>query len=332
MHTTEWPELEYRRWRETSAALHLFLQIVGKYRLARTPWLNHAWHATHYVTSRGLTTSPVPDNGRQIEIRFDFIDHRLIGEASDGRTAGFDLRPMTVAGFHSAFLELLAALGGTPKLHGRPNELPDTVPFADDRRPRPYDAEAVNRYWRALLTVDRVFRRFRTGFLGKVSPVHLFWGSFDLAVTRFSGRRAPRHPGGIPHLPDAVTREAYSHEVSSAGLWPGGGPIEFAAFYAYAYPAPEGFATARVRPAAAEFNTELGEFLLPYDAVRAANDPEAELLAFLESTYRAAADLGRWSCAELECSLGEPLQPRRISANSRPDERALTIHTGFARS
>jgi hypothetical protein len=312
MQTTDWPEIDYAQWRETSAALHLFLQVVGKYRLARTPWINHSWHATHYVTSRGLTTSPVRDGAGHTEIRFDLIDHRLIGESSDGRTAAFDLRPMTVADFHSAFLELLTALGSTPRFHGRPNELPDPVPFAEDRRPRPYDAEAVTRYWRALVAVDRVFKQFRTGFLGKASPVHLFWGSFDLAVTRFSGRRAPLHPGGVPHLPDAVTREAYSHEVSSAGFWPGGGPIDFAAFYAYAYPAPEGFATARVRPTAAAFNTELGEFLLPYDAIRSAKDPEAELLAFLETTYRAAADLGRWNCTELECSLGEPLRPRPI--------------------
>jgi Family of unknown function (DUF5996) len=312
MPTIEWPELNYAQWRDTSTALHLFLQIVGKYRLARTPWINHSWHATHYVTSRGLTTSLVPDGARQIEIRFDFIEHRLSGDASDGRTASFDLRSMPVAEFHSAFLELLVALGGTPKLDGRPSELPDPVRFADDRRQRPYDAEAVTRYWRALVCVDRVFHRFRTGFLGKASPVHLFWGGFDLAVTRFSGRRAPPHPGGIPYLPDAVTREAYSHEVSSAGFWPGGGPIDFTAFYAYAYPAPEGFAEARVRPAAAKFNAQLGEFILPYDAVRAAPDPEADLLTFLETTYRAAADLGRWNCVDLECSLGEPLRPRRI--------------------
>ncbi len=311
MHLTEWPELSYSQWRETSSALHLFLQIVGKYRLARTPWMNHSWHATHYVTTRGLTTSPVPDGAGQIEIRFDFIDHAVLGESSDGRTDGFDLRSMTVAEFHAEFLDLLAALGGTPKIHGRPNELPDPVRFADDRRPRPYDAEAVTRYWRALVVVDRVLRRFRTGFLGKASPVHLFWGSFDLAVTRFSGRRAPLHPGGIPYLPDAVTREAYSHEVSSAGFWPGGGLIDFAAFYAYAYPAPEGFAAAQVRPTAAQFNAELGEFVLPYDAVRGAADPEAELMAFLETTYRAAADLGRWS-GDLECALGEPLRPRPV--------------------
>ena len=312
MPTADWPELHFADWRDTCEALHLFLQIVGKYRLARTPWVNHSWHATFYVTPRGLTTSAVPDVPGTLEFQFDFIDHALLGASSDGRTGGFDLQPMSVADFHARFLELVASLGGTAKMHGRPNELPDPIPFAEDRSPRPYDAIAVTRYGRALVAVDRVLKQFRTAYLGKVSPVHLFWGSFDLAVTRFSGRRAPVHPGGIAHLPDAVTREAYSHEVSSAGFWPGGGPIDDAAFYSYAYPMPAGFADARVSPEAAAFNADLGEFLLPYDTVRRSPDPETVLMSFLQSTYLAAADLGDWPRRELECEPGAPACPRPI--------------------
>ncbi|WP_448191620.1 DUF5996 family protein [Azospirillum sp. sgz301742] len=307
-----WPDIPYQPWRETCAALHLYTQIVGKYRLARTPWANHSWHATLYVNARGLTTALVADGALGVEIAFDLIDHTVVGYASDGRVGRFALAPMSVADFHRQFLGLLGSLGATPRLHGRPNELPDPVPFAEDRAERPYEADAVRRFFQALVMVDGVLKRFRTGFLGKASPVHLFWGSFDLAVTRFSGRAAPRHPGGVPALPDDVTREAYSHEVSSAGFWPGGGPIDFPAFYSYAYPAPEGFAEARVEPGEARYDRSLGEFLLPYDAVRRADNPEATLLAFLESTYRAAADLGGWDRKALECALGEPLRPRPV--------------------
>ncbi|MGA8049354.1 MAG: DUF5996 family protein [Burkholderiales bacterium] len=310
--TASWPELPYPPWRETCDALHLYTQIVGKYRLARTPWLNHSWHATLYVNARGLTTSLVPDGPGGIEIQFDLLEHAVIGAAANGRTARFALEPTTVVGFLARFLDLVAALGGTPELHGVPNEVPDPVPFAQDRLARPYDADAVSRFHRALVEIDSVLRRFRTAFLGKASPVHLFWGSFDLAVTRFSGRPAPIHPGGVPGLPDAVTREAYSHEVSSAGFWPGGGGVDSPAFYSYAYPAPAGFAQARAQPEAAAFNGTLGEFILPYDAVRTARDPEATLMAFLESTYRAAADLGGWDCGALECAPGEPLRPRPL--------------------
>jgi hypothetical protein len=306
--TKDWPPIPYGEWRDTAGALHLYLQIVGKYRLARSPWLNHSWHATLYVTPRGLTTSTIPDGEGGIEVVFDLIDHRVLGHCASGRSADFPLRPMSVAKFHSLFVEMIAELGGNPDFHGRPNELPDPIPFVDDAVERPYDADAVTRFHRVLLSVDRVFRDFRTGFLGKVSPVHLFWGSFDLAVTRFSGRRAPLHPGGIPNLPDDVTREAYSHEVSSAGFWPGGGPVDEAAFYAYAYPQPEGFAEAAILPEAATYNTDFGEFILTYDAVRLSPDPEATLLAFLESTYEAAAALGDWD-RSLECPgglLGSP--------------------------
>jgi hypothetical protein len=306
-----WPEIPFEAWHETCAALRLYCQVVGKYRLARTPWVNHSWHATFYVDARGLTTSLVPD-GPGIEIRFDLISHAVIGEAADGRTGDIPLGSMSVAEFHARFLELLKHLGGTPAFDGRPNEIPHPIPFRDDRQTRPYDAGAVTRFFQALVSIDRVFYEFRTGFLGKVSPVHLFWGSFDLAVTRFSGRPAPPHPGGIPALPDEVTREAYSHEVSSAGFWPGGGGTTFAAFYSYAYPPPKGFAAAQVTPAGAYFDHELGEFLLPYEVVRKSTEPEAALMVFLESTYRAAADLGGWDRDALECPLGQPRRPRPV--------------------
>jgi len=308
-----WPDIPYPAWRETCSALHLYVQIVGKYRLARTPWVNHSWHATLYVDARGLTTSTIPDGSAGgIEILFDLIDHELIGRSADGAVERFALGPMTVADFHARFRALVRALGGNPAFHGRPSEIPDAVPFAEDHAPRPYDADAVTRFHRALVQVDRVLKRFRTSSIGKVSPVHLFWGSFDLAVTRFSGRPAPLHPGGIPALPDEVTREAYSHQVSSAGFWPGGGAIDFPAFYSYAYPAPEGFAQARIAPDAASFNTDLGEFILPYDAVRAAHDPDAALMAFLESSYDAAASLGGWDRDALDCEPGEPRRPRPL--------------------
>ncbi len=298
-----WPAIPYPDWQDTAAALYLYLQVVGKYRLAHSPWINHSWHATFYVTPRGLTTSHIPDGVGGMEFSFDFVDHVLRGHCGSGQTRELKLEAMTVADFHEAFVSMVGTLGGNASFHGRPNELPDPIPFAKDNTPRPYDAEAVNRFHRALVSANRVFQHFRTGFCGKVSPVHLFWGSFDLAVTRFSGRRAPLHPGGIPYLPDPITQEAYSHEVASAGFWAGGGPVDEAAFYAYAYPQPEGFAEAAVQPEAAYFDKEFGEFVLPYEAVRAADDPEATLLDFLESTYLAAARLGDWD-PDLECEGG----------------------------
>jgi hypothetical protein len=254
----------------------------------------------------------IPD-ASGIEIRFDLLSHKVIGEAADGRGAEIRLGPMSVAEFHARFRELVGQLGGSPEFDGRPNEVPDPIPFRDDREMRPYDAGAVTHFFGALVAIDRVLSRFRTGFTGKVSPVHLFWGSFDLAVTRFSGRPAPLHPGGIPGLPDAVTREAYSDEVSSAGFWPGGGGTDFAAFYSYAYPAPKGFGDARIAPAQAYFDPKLGEFLLPYEVVRTSGDPESVLMEFLESTYRVAADLGRWDRNALECAVGQPRRPRSLS-------------------
>lgn len=308
-----WPELDYLSWRETCSALHLYLQIVGKYRLAHTPWINHSWNATFYVTPTGLTTAMIPD-GSGIEIQFDFREHRVIGQCGEGRRSSFELGPMTVAAFHANFVGLVSELGGSPTFNGQPNEVPNPVPFKDDDRDRPYDGEAVERFHRALMAVDGVFNRFRTSFLGKSSPVHLFWGSFDLAVTRFSGRRAPLHPGGVPALPNDVAQEAYDREVSSAGFWPGGGGIDYPAIYAYAYPAPNGYRSAPVKPEAAFWHEGLSEFILPYDAVRSAQDPDEALLAFLTSTYEAAADLGGWDRDILECAPGKPRKVRQHDA------------------
>lgn len=305
-----WPDIPYGPWRSTCSALHLYIQIIGKYRLARSPWVNHSWHATLYTDARGFTTGLVPDRPGGIELSLDLINHEVVGRATDGRIARFSLEPMSVAYFHGRALDLIRTLGGTPEFHGRPNEIPEAIPFAEDKMERPYDADAVTRFFRACVAVTNVLQIFRTAYLGKVSPVHLFWGSFDIAVTRFSGRHAPSHPGGIPALPDEITREAYSHEVSSAGFWPGGGAIDFPAFYSYAYPMPTGFAAARISPEAAYYDENLGEFLLPYDAVRLANNPEDMLMTFLESTYRAAAELGNWDRAALECKVGKPRQPR----------------------
>ena len=308
---SRWPALPYSEWRETCAALHIWSQIVGKYRLAHTPWVNHSWHATLYVTSRGLTTGPVPDGGKPITLTFDFWDHALVGESADTRKS-ISLGTTSVADFLGRTAAMVTSLGGHFDIHGTPNEMENSVPFDQDKAVRPYDKSAVQRFHQALVHVDRVFSYFRTGFLGKVSPVHLFWGSFDLAITRFSGRRAPLHPGGIHGLPDAVTREAYSHEVSSAGFWPGGGGAEEAMFYSYAYPAPDGFADHSISPAAARFDQSLGEFILPYEAVRASENPEVELMSFLQSTYAAAANSAKWDRPSLECQFGVPRVPRSI--------------------
>lgn len=309
---TPWPALPYEEWADTCNALHLWTQIVGKYRLAHTPWVNHSWHATLYVTPRGLTTGAVHERNGCFTITFDLVEHRLVVDADGGARHSFALQAMSTADFFKRTGEAVEAAGGTFEIHGSPNELPGAVPFAQDTAVRPYDADAVQRFHGALLRMVPVFEQFRTGFLGKVSPVHLFWGSFDLAATRFSGRRAPQHPGGIPNLPDAVTREAYSHEVYSAGFWPGNGGAGEAMFYAYAYPAPEGFAESRVEPGAARWSTELGEFVLPYDAVRNAEDPCATLMSFLQSTYACAANLAHWDREALETDLQRALVPRSI--------------------
>ncbi len=298
--TDAWPDLPLEAWRDTCATLHLWLQIVGKIRHAHGPPLNHSWGDTLYVTARGLTTSPMPHGNRTFEIELDFVDHRLIIRSSDGRSGFVELRPQSVAAFHRKLFDELGRLGLGVRIYGFPNEVADPIPFAEDETHASYDAEYANRFWRVLAQSDRVFKKFRAKFIGKSSPVHFFWGAPDLAVTRFSGRVAPEHPGGVPGLPDSVARDAYSHEVSSAGFWPGGGPFPHAAFYAYAYPEPAGFAEAKVRPHGASYNRDLREFLLPYDAVRLAPSPDETLLSFLQSTYAAAADLGGWDRRSLE--------------------------------
>ena len=295
-----WPALPLEAWSDTYATLHRWLQIVGKIRLARTPWMNHGWHVALYVTSRGLTTSPVPSGTGSFESEFDFCAHRLVVRTSDAREERVPLRPQSVASFYRELWEVLERLGIHVRIHGRPNEVEDPIPFDEDEVHAAYDPEYAHRFWRVLVAVDGVFQRFRARFIGKCSPIHLFWGAVDLATTRFSGRPAPEHPGGIPNLPDAVTREAYSHEVSSAGFWPGGGSVPYPAFYSYAYPEPPGFPDAPVRPAAAFYHAELREFLLPYDAVRESPSPDETLLDFLQTTYEAAADLGGWDRARLE--------------------------------
>lgn len=308
-----WPEIPYARWAPSGQSLHMWSQIVGKFRLAATPWINHSWQAAFYVSSRGLTTSLIPGEGRSYEAVFDFIDHVLRVHTTDGRSETIPLEPMSVADFHQKFVSALEALDAPTDFHHSPNEVPDPVPFAQQSDDGSYDRDAVRDFWQALVAIDNVFRHFRTAFVGKTSPTHLFWGSFDFAVTRFSGRRAPLHPGGIPALPDEVTREAYSHEVSSAGFWPGGNGVDHAAFYSYAYPTPERFGDASPGHASAYFDESLGEFILPYDAVRTASDPEAALLSFLQATYAAAADLGNWDRSALDCEIGRPRRPRRLA-------------------
>ena len=294
-----WPALDYAQWKDTRDTLHLWTQIAGKVRLTLATPVNHWWHVPLYVFSRGITTSAIPYEDRCFEIVFDFIDHRLRVLCSDGRRGEVELRPRTTAEFYGEVMRVLREAGVEVRINTRPSEIADPIPFEQDTVHRSYDPDAAQRFWRALVQAERVFTAFRGRFLGKSSPVHFFWGSFDLAVTRFSGRRAPEHPGAAG-LPDFVTREAYSHEVSSAGFWPGGDGVEEAIFYSYAYPAPEGFGGAKVEPDAARFDAALGEFVLPYEAVRSARDPDAALTSFLQSTYAAAADLGGWDRAALE--------------------------------
>lgn len=306
-----WPDISYASWSETASALHLYTQVAGKIRLELSPWTNHSWHVPLYVNARGLTTSIMAKGSRAFEIRFDFVDHDLVIETSDGRSLRVGLGPGTVAGFYRSVMEALDGLGVGVGIYTTPSEIADAVPFERDTKERPYDAAAAERFWQSLVQMDRVFKRFRAGFRGKCSPVHFFWGSFDMAVTRFSGRSAPPHPGGVPNFPDWVAREAYSHEVSSAGFWPGNDDAD-AVFYSYAYPKPDGFEKAAVQPEAASWSEALGEFVLPYAAVRDAGDPDAALMAFLESTYAAAADMANWDRHALECDL--PGDAREASA------------------
>lgn len=290
-----WPPLPLNEWEPTRATLHMWTQMAGKVRMALSPRLNHWWEVPLYVNSRGLTTSPIPYGAASFEIQFDFLKHILEIHTCDGATAVLDLAPRAVADFYADFMHALDSLGINVRIWPMPVEIPNPIRFDQDRIHASYDPVYANRFWRVLVSVDSVFKEFRSRFIGKSSPVHFFWGSFDLAVTRFSGRRAPERPGA-----DAVTREAYSHEVISGGFWPGNEGVSDAAFYAYAAPEPPGFAKSLVRPAAAAYNTNLSEFILPYEDVRRSTDPRAALLDFLQSTYDAGASLANWDRSSLE--------------------------------
>jgi len=304
-----WPPLPFAEWRETAVTLHMWTQIVGKIRLTQTPWINHSWHVTLYLTARGLTTSPIPHGFYTFEIRFDFIDHELRIVKSDGTVRILKLRPQSVAKFYQEVMKTLAELNLPVTINTTPNEIEDAIPFERDETHCSYDREYANRFWRVLVQSDRVFKEFRSRFCGKCSPVHFFWGSFDLAVTRFSGRPAPSHPGGVPHLTDEIAREAYSQEVSSLGFWPGNVAAPMPIFYSYAYPEPKGFHDAKIQPEAAAYQPKMREFTLPYDAVRSAEQPDEVLLDFAQSTYDAASKLAKWdrdALKEIKPSLHSP--------------------------
>ena len=295
-----WPSLPFAEWKDTAITLHMWTQIVGKIRLTLTPWTNHSWHVTLYVTSRGLTTSPIPHGVCTFEIQFVFINHQLLVDKSDGARRKLELKPQSVADFYRTLMRTLEDLDLPVTINTMPNEIENPVPLDQDEEHHSYDPEYANRFWRVLVQSDRVFKEFRSRFCGKCSPVHFFWGSFDLAVTRFSGRPAPPHPGGVPHLPDAITREAYSQEVSSLGFWPGNAAIPTPVFYSYAYPEPPGFAGAKVQPPEVYYESKLREYILPYDAVRTAEKSDEVLLDFAQSAYDAASKLGKWDRDALE--------------------------------
>lgn len=309
--TNPWPELPpLADWHKTADTVHMWSQIIGKIRLELGPWINHSWGNALYVTTSGLTTSPMAYRRRSFAIDFDFVNHALVVRTAEGDERRFALHPMTVAAFYRQLMDALGELDIRVDIFTRPVEVEVATPFERNVTDASYDADAIHRFWQALVQADRVFTAFRARYLGKVSPVHLFWGAFDLAVTRFSGRTAPPHPGGVPHCPDWVMHEAYSHELCSAGFWAGAG-LGDAAFYAYAYPTPDRFASYPVRPAAAFFHEGLGEFILPYDAVRCADSPDEALMAFLQSTYEAAAETGTWDRAVLDYPCGRARHPRR---------------------
>jgi hypothetical protein len=299
-----WPALPLAEWEDTLATLHLWSQVLGKTKLRRAPVANHWWNGTLHLTSRGWTTGPIPAGSRTFDLEMDFIDHRVVLSTSDGHRDAIEMRPRTVADFYRAVTAALGTRGLATPIRTLPSEIEGGVPFEHDEMHRSYDPDAVRRFWRATLSAHRVFSEFRARFVGKCSPVHFFWGSFDLAVTRFSGRRAPPSTKSMPGYPRWANAEAYSHECSSAGFWPGQG-LGHPAFYSYAYPEPDGFSAARALPEAAAYNEDFGQFLLPYDAVRTAGDPDAALLAFAQSTYDAAADCGGWPRKDLERESGE---------------------------
>ncbi|MHB1005896.1 MAG: DUF5996 family protein [Chloroflexota bacterium] len=311
-----WPSLPLAEWQDTYDTLHLWSQIVGKIALVQAPLINHWWHTTLRVTTRGLTTLPLPYGERVFQISFDFVDHQLRIEDGAGEKRVLALGPISVADFYDHLMGALASLGLGVRIWTTPVEVESLTPFPRDRQHASYDPEYANRFWRILVQTDRVFRQFRSRFIGKVSPVHFFWGSFDLAVTRFSGRRAPAYSGGAFHVGRWVMEEAYSHEQSSLGFWPGGGAVPYPAFYSYVVPQPVGFTDARVRPEGAYFNKDLGEFILPYDRARVLRDPAETLLAFAQSTYAAAADLGDWPRADLECADGAGARAGEPRANA----------------
>ena len=303
MNSTPWPTLNYSESQDTLATVHRWTQIVGKIRLRKMPWINHSWHVTLYVSPRGLTTGSTPYEQGVFSLAFDFLAHQLVLVTSTGQQASIPLSDGTVADFYQRLQQTLQSAGIAADIHARPNELEPAVPFAEDHQVRTYQPEPAYTTWQALVRIHTVFTQFRAGFIGKVSPVHLFWGAFDLAVTRFSGREAPPHPGGMPNLPLEVMQEAYSHEVSSAGFWPGNPDFPEAAFYSYCYPTPDAFKEQSVSPSAAYFHRDLGEFILPYTAVQQAGRPEEVLTSFLQTTYEAAAATGEWDRAALEGDL-----------------------------
>lgn len=295
-----WPDLSVYELQPTVHTLHLWSQVAGKIRLMKAPWVNHSWHVPLYVSARGLTTSLIPDGRRAFEVEFDLLGDFLAIRTTEGLERRVPLGDQSLSTFYGRVMKALSDVDISVVLNEHLCELPDPTLFSNDEALRPYDADAARAFWRALVQANRVFHLFRTRFTGKCSPVHLFWGSFDLAVTRFSGRKAPPHPGGVPNLPDAVVRDAYNQEVSSAGFWPGSGDVKTPSFYSYAYPAPHGYSDARIEPSAANFDAGFGEFLLPYEAVRASEEPDSTLLTFLQSTYEAAANLARWDRDALE--------------------------------
>jgi len=301
-----WPILDVERDSPTFALLHLASQMLGKLRVAHAPWANHGWHATLHPVAEGLAIEPIAAPAGNFTLTLDLCRHAIVLRVADGERDVLPLDLGSVAALHRNLVEMLKSHDLPANFHGKPNEIPDALPFAEDSAPREYRPDSAERLHAALARIVPIFERFRAGFLGKASPVHFYWGSFDLAVTRFSGRKAPQHPGGIPGLPDRITREAYSHEESSAGFWPGGATAAEPIFYSYTYPEPEGFRAAKVAPAAAVFDEALGEFILPYEQVRRSAIPETELLAFLQSSYEAAANLAQWDRAALE---REPVAP-----------------------
>jgi hypothetical protein len=305
--TESWPRLSLEEWSATQATLHRWTQIVGKTRLALSPMQNHWWQVALYVTARGLTTSPIPSGGETFEIDFDFIDHALMIRTNEGETGIVPLVARTVADFYADYMSVLRSLGIDLTISPRPVELADTTPFPDDSAHASYEPDAAQRCWQVLVHADRALKEFRGKFMGKSSPSHFWWGAFDISCTRFSGRPAPRHPGGIPNTPDSVTREAYSHECISAGWWPGtvGSPVAEPAFYAYSYPEPAGCDVAPIQPASAYYHPEMHEWILPYESVRASPTPEGDLKEFFQSTYEAAADRAKWDRSALE---REPLR------------------------